>query len=272
MKKSNELEKSKGIIVFAFNTDKVDYVSIADKTSAIANKTLGLPVTLVTDHNSNPHFNYDNIIRVDNTNTNIRPTRTGEMGQWRNFDRYMAYELSPYDETLLVDIDYLILDNSLLKLFEIDFDYKLMFNTISPDRQLSTDMGVRSLDLVWATVVLFRKTTKAKIYFDLIGRIQRNYGYYKALYNCTGTYRNDFAFAISNHILSGYISDKKLGIPWRMITFDDLVESIEFKNDLLIVRESNRCVVSPIQNLHIMDKQYLASEKFSKFAEDFLNV
>jgi len=272
MKKLNELEKSKGIIVFAFNTDKVDYVGIADKTSAIACKTLGLPVTLVTDYASTPKFDYDTIIRVENSKSNIRPTINGEIGQWRNFDRYMAYELSPYDETLLVDIDYLILDNSLLKLFETDFDYKLMFNTISPDKQLSTDMGVRSLDFVWATVVLFRKTIKAKLYFDLIGRIQRNYSHYKALYNCLGTYRNDFAFAIANHILNGYDSDKKLGIPWRMITFDDIVESIEFKNNLLIVRESKRCIITPVQNLHIMDKQYLASEKFNNFTQEILNV
>ena len=272
MKKLNELEKSKGIIVFAFNTDKVNYVGIADKTSAIASKTLGLPITLVTDHNSQPVFEYDNVIRVENNKSNIRPTIKGEMGQWRNFDRYMAYELSPYDETILVDIDYLILDDSLLKLFETDFDYKLMFNTISPDKQMSTDMGVRSLDFVWATVVLFRKTRKTKMYFDLIGRIQRNYGYYKALYNCSGTYRNDFAFAIANHILNGYATDKKLGIPWRMITFDSLVNSIEIKNNLLLVRESNRCIVTPIQNLHIMDKQYLVSEKFNKFTEGFLSV
>lgn len=272
MNKSNESEKSRGIIVFAFNTDKVDYVGIADNTSAIASKTLGLPVTLVTDHNSKPLFEYDSVIRVENNNLNTRPTIKGEIGQWRNFDRYMAYELSPYDETLLVDIDYLILDNSLLKLFETNFDYKLMFNTISPDKQMSTDMGVRSLDFVWATVVLFRKTIKANMYFDLIGRIQRNYGYYKALYNCTGTYRNDFAFAIANHILNGYITDKKLGIPWRMITFDSLVDSIELKNNLLLVREPYRCIVTPVQNLHIMDKQYLASEKFNKFTQEFLNV
>lgn len=272
MNKSNELEKSKGIIVFAFNTDKVNYVGIADKTSAIASKTLGLPITLVTDHNSEPVFEYDNVIRVENNKSNTRPTVKGEIGQWRNFDRYMAYELSPYDETLLVDTDYLILDNSLLKLFETDFDYKLMFNTISPAGQMSTDMGVRSLDFVWATVVLFRKTPKAKMYFDLIGRIQRNYAYYKTLYNCLGTYRNDFAFAIANHIINGYITDKKLGIPWRMITFDNIVNSIEFKNDLLLIRESDRCIVSPVQNLHIMDKQYLASEKFHKFTEVFLNV
>ena len=272
MNKSNESEKSRGIIVFAFNTNKVDYVGIADKTSAIANKTLGLPITLVTDHDSQPQFEYDNVIRVDNSKLNGRPTITGEMSQWRNFDRYMAYKLSPYDETLLVDIDYLILDNSLLKLFETEFDYKLMFNSISPDRQMSTDMGVRSLDFVWATVVLFRKTPKAKIYFDLIGRIQRNYAYYKTLYGCLGTYRNDFAFGIANHIINGYISDKKLGIPWRMITFDDFVKSIELKNNLLLVRESNRCVVTPIQNLHIMDKKYLASDQFKKFTQELLNV
>jgi hypothetical protein len=125
MQNSKESVKSKGVLVFAFNTN-VDYVGIADRTSQLIAHNLKLPVTLVTDLTGNPRFNYDQVIRIDNTGDNFRTNLNDQTVAWRNFGRYMAYELSPYEETILLDTDYLVLDNSLLNLFNTDFDYKLM--------------------------------------------------------------------------------------------------------------------------------------------------
>ena len=47
---------SRGAIVFAFNTSKVDYVAIADQSSRLIQHNLGLPVTIVTDPDSKPKF------------------------------------------------------------------------------------------------------------------------------------------------------------------------------------------------------------------------
>ena len=94
----------------------------------------------------------------------------------------MAYELSPYEETILIDSDYLILDDSLLKLFATNFDYRLMHYNRTPSGPSLEMMGNTSLPFVWATIVLFRKTLRAKLFFSLVGRIQRNYNYYRMLY------------------------------------------------------------------------------------------
>ncbi len=263
-----ESAKSKGVVVFAFNSETVDYVALADQTSRLIEKHMGLPVTLITDNNAEPLFEYDHILRVESQSGNFR-VDNGEKKEWRNFGRYLAYDLSPYDETLLIDGDYLVLDASLLKLFEQDFDYKLMHNSQTPDGPQYKMMGTQaSLPYVWATVVLFKKTSKAKQYFDLIGRIQRNYGYYKTLFNGSGSYRNDYAFAMADIILNGYSIDEYKGIPWTMTTIENKINSLEVRNSFIIVRHEHRADVLAKQNLHIMDKNYLLSNDFAKFVSE----
>ena len=121
MKKSVVQEKSRGVLLFAFDT-KINYVEIARRSARLIHQTLNLPVALVTD-TPIQSSEFDQVIVVDNT---LKNYKVGQPGAWRNGDRYRAYELSPWDETLLIDSDYLMLDDNLLKLFEQDFDYRIM--------------------------------------------------------------------------------------------------------------------------------------------------
>ena len=141
---SNNSAKSRGVVLFAFNTD-VDYVTIADRASRLIQHTLNLPVTLITDLDSKPQFNYDSIIRITNNADNFRTNLDNQHTTWRNFGRYLAYELSPYEETILIDTDYLVLDDSLLRLFATDFDYKLMHHNRTDTGASYEMMGETSL-------------------------------------------------------------------------------------------------------------------------------
>ena len=269
MKNSNASEKSKGVVVFAFNTSHVDYVALADETSKLTSRNLKLPITLITDHNSTPKFAYDKIVRVDSQSGNTR-SDGGVTKEWRNFGRYLAYELSPYDTTILLDSDYLVLDQSLLTLLQQDFDYRLMHNSHNYKETLYQKMGEVGLPFVWATVVLFKKTELSEQYFNLIGRVQRNYNYYKTLFNGNGTYRNDYAFAMANIILNGYSLAQHKSIPWSMLTVEQPIENIDIKNDFLVIRHRNRAEVVARQNVHVMDKDYLTSDKFKEFVNNVL--
>lgn len=271
MTNSKNLEKStstsRGVVVFAFNTKTVDYIKIADRTSQLASRYLGLPVTLITDHDADPKFRYDNIITIDPQGDNFRDG----VVQWRNFGRHYAYSLSPYDETVLLDTDYLVLDNSLNTLFETDFDYKLMHHNTNYVGAVYEQMGETSLPFVWATVVLFRKSKRTELLFDLVGKIQRNYNYYRALYNIReGNYRNDYAFAIANNILNGYNLNEDQGIPWPMFTIEEKIDQVLYDSNFLYVysKETGRAV--PRQNTHIMDKQYLQSHDFEQLINGLL--
>lgn len=272
MKNSSESEKSKGVLVFAFNSQRIRYTDIADQTSKLIKKNTNLPVTIVTDLDAELKFDYDQIIRVDSKTGNVRFSKDQQVYEWKNFDRYRAFDLSPYDETVLIDTDYLMLDNSLTKLFDQPFDYRLMYNMQTPLGLNTDEMGPASLPMVWATVVLFRKTVRARIFFDLVGRIQRNYGYYRSLFAIRETnYRNDFAFSMANIILNGHTLTPEQSIPWPMLTIEDNIESIDIKNKFLTVKYGNRADVISRQNLHVMDKQYLLSDKFKNFVERICN-
>jgi hypothetical protein len=268
MTNSKKSAKSKGVVLFAFNSAVVDYVTIADRVSKLIKKNLNLPVTLITDPDANPTFEYDHIVRAESKDGNFRFGLDGEVYQWKNFDRYRAYALSPYDETLLIDTDYLVLDDSLLKLFDQSFDYRLMHKMQTPQESNKDEMGPLSLPMVWATVVLFRKSPKAEMFFDLVGRIQRNYNYYRNLFGIReGNFRNDFAFSISNIIMNGYAISAEQSIPWPMTTIEEIIDSMTLRNKFLIVKYSEKAHVISRQNLHIMDKGYLLSEQFNQFVE-----
>lgn len=255
MKRLNVLEKSRGVLLFAFNTDAVDYVHIAEQAARLINHTLDLPVTIISDAD------------VENKFSNIRLGYASGTS-WRNGDRYRAYELSPYDETILLDSDYLQLDRSLLTILDSTNDYQLVHHNQSPREWMTGNMGPLSLDYVWATAVMFKRTDKTKLLFSLVGRIQRNYAYYRKLYQIRETnFRNDYAFAIANNILNGYTTDGTQSVPWAMLTLDRKITNIEIKEHNLVVREDALAHIIPRQNIHVMDKDYLQSNLHVKFVD-----
>jgi hypothetical protein len=277
MQNSKKSAGSRGVIVFAFNTTAVDYVSIADQSSRLIKHNLNLPVTIVTDPDSNPKFDYDNIVRLtpDDGQVNYRGAINNQTVAWRNFGRYLAYELSPYDETILLDTDYLVLDDSLNTLFKTDFDYRLMHHNVSTAGTDNDIMGTLGLPFVWATVVAFRKSERARMLFDLVGRVQRNYSYYRALYHITNQrFRNDFAFAIANNILSGYNLNESASIPWSMLSIYHEIDTISPLGSFLKVNHTVTpdgkfplTTILPRQNIHILDKNYLLTPAFTELVD-----
>jgi len=259
-KSSKKLEKSRGILAFAYNTAATDYESIAHKTLAVASRQLGLPYTLVTDK--------EFPCNIHNTRYDID---LEQFVQWRNQGRHAAYELSPYKETLVIDVDYLILDNGLLDIFSLPWDYLLHRRSHALTVDWPTTMGPHSLPYVWATVFAFRKTEKAQQFFELVGKIQRNYSYYCALFNVQErNYRNDYAFAIADIVLNGYTTDLP-SIPGSILAVDQSIQSMELQDSTLIIRDNKRAYIAPRTNLHIMSKAYLQSANFAQLTDRLLN-
>lgn len=262
MKNSSASAKSRGIVLFAFNTDSVNYIHIAEQASRLIRHTLNLPVTLVTEAGVSSDC-FDQIVYTENTINNYRVGYAGGTN-WRNANRYIAYELSPYDETLLLDSDYLVLDDSLIKILDSTQDYNIITQNQNMSQSMNSLMG--QINFVWATVIAFKRTDKSRLLFDLVQRIQHNYSYYRKLYNIQQrNFRNDYAFAIADNILNGYTLSR--GIPWSMLTLENLISKIELHQNKLVVREDNTAHVIPRQNIHIIDKEYLQSTAYAEFVE-----
>jgi hypothetical protein len=253
---SNASEKSRGIVAFAINTATTDYASIANQTVALAARVLDLPYTIITeDHRANKNWhNYRHDVDL------------GHEVEWKNFGRNLCYELSPYDETLVIDVDYVVQDAGLLKIFDLPWDYLLQRSARSLNDEYVPDvMGAHSLPYVWATVFAFRKTSRANTFFDLVQRIEANYHYYRELFNVESiSYRNDYAFAMADVILNGFaVSD--VSIPGPMLNILQPIESIELQGNRVVIKDQQTAYVVPRMNMHVMSKSYLQSKNFSKF-------
>jgi hypothetical protein len=101
--------------------------------------------------------------------------------------------------------------------------------------------------------------------------VQKNYGYYCALFNIRErNYRNDYAFAIADIVLNGY-TIPTVSIPGSMLTVDQPITSITQSDNQLIVRDSERAYVIPKTSLHIMSKTYLQNENFTALIKELLD-
>lgn len=256
MSNSKKSEKSRGIVAFAKNTEATDYVSIANKTLPIASKILNLPYTLITDVDDTQFINH----RFD--------IDKKEFVEWRNYGRHLVYDLSPYDETIVIDVDYLILDSNINLIFDIEWDWLLQRPSHALTVEWENKMGKFSLPYVWATVFAFRKTKKSEIFFKLVDRVYNNYKYYRTLFNIQErNYRNDYAFAIADIILNGY-SISNASIPGSMLSVDQSINTITLVENNLIVKDDKKGYVVPKTNLHIMSKSYLQSENFDMLCKE----
>jgi len=211
--------KSRGLLIFAFNTEKWDYVAMAAYTAKRAKQFLGLPTTLITNEESKPEGDlaktFDQIVVVKADKNNIRDHMI-----WINKGRYQAYELSPYDETLLLDADYVINSDKLLTTFDLSDTFcchnktDFLMYPNAPQETLSS----YSYDTLWATVVMFKKSERARQIFETLKMVQENYSHYANIHSfIAGVYRNDYALTIALRIVNGHSIEPSDYIPWNLV-------------------------------------------------------
>lgn len=210
---------SKGVVLIANNNSDIDYLLQAKFLTNRISHYLDLPVSVITD---SPELISDadkkifhNIIFNPSTNTTTKSYRDGNTAtnylEYKNTSRSSVYDLSPYDETLVLDTDMVVCNDLLKNCFNQVHDFLLYKTAIDLSITRSTtefnfisDMGV---DFYWATCVFFRKSQKNKIFFDLVKHIQENWNHYRMLYQISSNvFRNDFAFSIAVHIMNGFSS------------------------------------------------------------------
>jgi hypothetical protein len=52
-----------------------------------------------------------------------------------------------------------------------------------------------------------------------------------------------------------------------MMTFNNIVTSLDINDNLITVKEKDNAYVIPRQNIHVMDKEYLLSNNFNSFVD-----
>lgn len=252
------MPKEKGVLLFAYDNETIKYTQLAIVCALLVRKHLpGTGIALVTNNPVEGPF--DDIIHVDPGNSGKRTFRNpgGEVEEltWHNKTRPLAYDLSPFEKTLLIDVDYLMFNDSLKGIFETDESivcHKEAYDITGKDSFIDDKLlHWSSIPMLWATVMYFTKGETAKAFFDLVKMIQENYMYYYNLYNFRkGPYRNDYAISIAYNLLSldSYFGNKLLTLPSQYSLTD-------VREDGTVVYEfDNEVAFSSNANLHVMNK------------------
>ena len=225
---------SKGIIFFAVNNEKIDYTKLAYLATKFVKHNMGdIPVSLITDEQSLLWDSFkeiekdftkilDKIIITGDQSDFVKNTRIYRdtnyhsiTAEFKNTNRMGAYELSPYDETLLLDVDYLVLSDVLNHVWGNEEDILINCDAINLEHKKLEGPEFRlnpyGIKMYWATAIYFKKSARVKLLFDFVSHIKDHWDFYKLVYDFPGgLYRNDYAFSIALHMLNGFLENKEI--------------------------------------------------------------
>lgn len=268
---------NKGAVLIARNNEEIDYVKQAVFLANRIKKYLKIPVTIITDSTDylKSSFDYkifDKIITVPyletkNNRSYYDGTLSYKSANFKNDLRSQIFNLSPYDETLLLDTDFIISNSLLLNCFNSKNNL-MLFKESEDIAKVRNEEEFRyisdfSIDFYWATVIFFRKTTENKIFFDLISHIYDNWKHYSRIYQIDSPlFRNDFAFSIGIHIMNGFQKgDFAQCLPGKhLYTIDkDILWDLKEDKMTFLVEKKNylgeyTAIKTQGQNVHVMNK------------------
>ena len=257
-----------GALIFAFNNELTDYVRMASWSADRIKKHLGIPVAVVTDCTDQFKLtNFDQVIHADPSSggtryfDDYRDTIT-----WYNAGRIDAYNLSPWDQTLVLDADYVVCSNMLRSVINSKQDF--MCHRLAWDVTNTTTfdglnhIGNYHMPMWWATVMMFRKINTEQCIFDCMSMIKENWKHYKDLYHIiSSNYRNDYALSIAIGIESGHTLQIN-NIPWDLpsvLPQHQLtqISQDQFQIQFLDVDNKPKFITWQDMDFHAMGKKYL---------------
>jgi len=280
---------SSGIALFAYNTEQIDYIRLATIAARYAKRHMPNQSTcLITDSGTWDWFSkgsykdladetFDDVVLVEadkkvNKRTHFDSPYFKFTSDFKNGNKHRVFNLTPYDKTLLIDIDYVMQNNSLEYVFDTDNAVTLFHNAESligeppalPQQKLS-DQGI---PMLWSTAVYFDKhNSLTEMFFEIWQHVSENYNFYKFLYGFPGTmYRTDFCVSIATHMMNGMGTGELINnFPMPLINMsqhDDIAKINSADAWVYLVnnrRENLEDAMTLIEreNVHVMNKRSL---------------
>jgi len=269
---------SKGIVIFAYVTGPIDYFHIADIAAGLAKRHLDLPVTLITNVARQPKY-ADNVILTETPETRDYRTFGDLKTEWLNGNRASVYNLTPYDQTLMIDADYFIMNNQLMKLFDTDLEFACYDKVCDVTgnaafEQAHLRLANTSIPMLWATVVYFTKGELSESVFKFMDTIRQNWDFYSSLYGFTSSlYRNDYALSIALQALTGFGIGNYATIPGKLFTANTNTFVFDVKPGYFVILSEYKGIDKIVgESVHIMNKANLSSDIVQSAFESLLNA
>ncbi len=262
-----------GSLLFAQNNSLVNYIKMAEIAASRIKEYLKIPVSLVTDEPGQvtPGV-FECVIEIPKADQCWQKTiNDGTVAyqkiDWKNFSRSSAYNLTPYDKTLVIDTDYIINSATLLPALSLDHDLQIYQHSMPlADWRSKTEfqrISPYSIPFYWATTFIFKKNQVMESFFNLIEYIKINWPYYKNLYNINSpVFRNDYAFSIAIHIMNDSTAgDFAVELPGTMTYITDkdiLINASKGAMQFLLQKEKNQTEFTAVKtegiDVHVMNK------------------
>lgn len=272
-----EYEKnSKGYLYYAFNTEEINYLRLAI-SSAITGRYYidDFRATIVTDKISIEYLGkrgekliekcFENILLKEEIQKHSKLGRKSKnnntkRNDWYNTTRTNAFVDSTYEQTILIDADYIFQNDKTNLLWNSKIPIKMNKNIIPlVNKKFDREMvGNFTIPMYWATLVYFNRSNFSKQFFDLVNYIQENYEYYCILYQIHDQkYRNDHTFSIALHMMNGFRTPgPEYELPFRyiMTSREDIIHQLNVGSTRFLVCTDNW--KSPWHYLNLKDISY----------------
>ena len=244
-----------GALIFAFNNEQIDYISMARWSAQNIERHLGIPTCIITDQD------------IATVGTNYRwfsDYATNVV--WHNESRANVYELTPWDQTLVLDADYVVASDQLQVLLDSDQDFlahRWAYDLTSQNDFSGLNFfGRYRMPQWWATVMMFRRSQQAELIFGMMQMVRDNWSHYKKLYsNNSPSYRNDHALSIALATVNGHTLNHP-GIPWQLASLTPehrltQINQDEYRVEFTNTTNQRRWMTVKNQDFHAMGKQQL---------------
>lgn len=185
----------------------------------------------------------------------------GGIKDWFNLGRSQAYDLTPFDNTIILDTDYVVNSCQLQLLF--DSHYPLLmhkkFFMLNKNQYQTWPLGQSGIDMYFATVLKFSKNAETQKFFKIWNEVLENYSYYANIYGFSSTLkRNDYAVTIALMQMNNFAHNSHCEIPWPKIIADLTVDIVNL-NDHGAVLKDQHSTINLQQDVHVLKKESFAN-------------
>lgn len=294
--------ETRGVALFAYNTDQIDYAKLALLAARYVKRHMkNNNVCLITDQGTWDYLvdsrsaeradaAFDDVVispvqHTSNKRVHYDSPWTKFVSEFKNSNKHQVIDYTPYDKTLLIDIDYIVQNGSLDYIFDTDAEVALFHDSEDlvgrPPASTETWLKPTGIPMLWSTVVYFDKhSATSRMFFDMWAHVYESYDFYKFLYGFSGNmYRTDFAVSIAAHLMNGMgageLIDDFNGKLINMSQRDDIAKVNELDDWVYLVNnrlENWKDTTTRIkqENVHVMNKRSL--ERFYSYLSRQLDI
>lgn len=253
-----------GVLFFSFDNGLIDYSSLTRNATFLVHKHLGLPVCVVTDKVTEDFFMADKLIRIDKDEASTQRffQDFGQSASWYNMGRELALDLTPWQHTIVLDSDYLVMSKDLLKYVDaplalsrsayfIDSDYRHKNLQVMP---------MSHLPMYWATVMIFDALDiRAQMFFSQMKKIKKAWPYFSQMCGLNpDLYRNDYVATLSLAMLQQHRWSRDYDLPITLLTagFDSEVTRVDYQGITINTKGNPPYLIKDI-DIHVFNKKSL---------------